>query len=127
MHTHTHTQAHTHTQTGLHAHITGCPTLVLPNHRRHATATTATTATIPRSEAFDDPVIPKFLYGTHYSTVGAVLYYLIRMEPYTTYALALQSGNFDHSTRLFKVIHLSLARPRTHMSTHARARATTHA
>ena len=57
-----------------------------------------------RSELFDDPVIPKFLYGTHYSTVGAVLYFLIRMEPFTTYALALQNGNFDHSSRLFQTI-----------------------
>lgn len=57
-----------------------------------------------RSALFDDPVIPKFLYGTHYSTVGAVLYYLIRMEPFTTYALALQNGNFDHSSRLFQSV-----------------------
>lgn len=48
----------------------------------------------------DDTVIP-FLYGSHYSNFGTVLYYLLRLEPYTTYSLALQSGKFDHADRLF--------------------------
>jgi hypothetical protein len=33
-----------------------------------------------RYHAFDDPNIPKFYYGSHYSTLGAVLHYLIRLE-----------------------------------------------
>uniref|UniRef100_H3HAX3 BEACH domain-containing protein n=1 Tax=Phytophthora ramorum TaxID=164328 RepID=H3HAX3_PHYRM len=40
-------------------------------------------------------------YGTHYSNVGAVLYYLIRLEPFTSYALSIQGGKFDHADRLF--------------------------
>lgn len=40
-------------------------------------------------------------YGTHYSNIGAVLYYLVRLEPYTSYALTVQGGKFDHADRLF--------------------------
>ena len=28
-----------------------------------------------------DPYIPKFHYGSHFSTMGFVLYYLVRVEP----------------------------------------------
>lgn len=41
----------------------------------------------------------KFLYGTHYSTPGFVLFYTIRVAP--QYALCLQNGKFDHADRLF--------------------------
>ncbi|KAI9921207.1 hypothetical protein PsorP6_002107 [Peronosclerospora sorghi] len=44
------------------------------------------------------------VYGTHYSNIGAVLYYLIRLEPFTSYAQSLQGGKFDHSDRLFHSI-----------------------
>ncbi len=40
-----------------------------------------------------------FLYGTHYSTPGYVLYFLVRKFP--EYMLRLQSGHFDHADRLF--------------------------
>lgn len=43
-------------------------------------------------------------YGTHYSNIGAVLYYLIRLEPYTSYAMSVQGGKFDHADRLFHSI-----------------------
>lgn len=43
-------------------------------------------------------------YGTHYSNIGAVLYYFIRLEPYTSYALSVQGGKFDHADRLFHCI-----------------------
>eukprot|EP00743_Colponemidia_sp_Colp-15_P011451 GILK01012779.1.p1 GENE.GILK01012779.1~~GILK01012779.1.p1 ORF type:complete len:1306 (+),score=251.28 GILK01012779.1:285-3920(+) len=56
---------------------------------------------LTRYEGFDDLDIPKFHYGTHYSSAGNVLFYLIRLEPYTTQALALQDGRFDHADRLF--------------------------
>lgn len=59
---------------------------------------------IERYEAYDDPVIPKFHYGSHYSSCGIVLFYLIRMEPFTSLALNLQSGRFDHADRLFDSI-----------------------
>eukprot|EP00854_Cymbomonas_tetramitiformis_P003224 gene3224-4068_t len=56
---------------------------------------------LERYDAFDDPVIPKFHYGSHYSSAGTVLYYLVRLEPYTTLAIALQGGKFDHPDRMF--------------------------
>ena len=45
---------------------------------------------------------PKFLYGTHYSTPGYVIGYLVRCKP--QYMLKLQSGKFDKPDRLFKSI-----------------------
>ncbi|KAK1939307.1 BEACH domain-containing protein lvsC [Phytophthora citrophthora] len=56
---------------------------------------------VDRYNAFEDPDIPKFMYGTHYSNIGAVLYYLIRLEPFTSYGLSIQGGKFDHADRLF--------------------------
>lgn len=47
------------------------------------------------------PEAEKFLYGSHYSSPGAVLHYLIRQEPYTSMHIALQSGRFDCPDRLF--------------------------
>ena len=40
-----------------------------------------------------------FLYGTHYSSPGYVLYYLVRRAP--QYQLKLQNGRFDQPDRLF--------------------------
>ena len=40
-----------------------------------------------------------FLYGTHYSSPGYVLYYLVRKAP--QYQLKLQNGRFDQPDRLF--------------------------
>ncbi|KAL8128509.1 hypothetical protein V2J09_017664 [Rumex salicifolius] len=54
-----------------------------------------------RYSSFDDPVIPKFHYGSHYSSAGTVLYYLVRLEPFTTLSVQLQGGNFDHADRMF--------------------------
>ncbi|KAL0379628.1 UNVERIFIED_CONTAM: BEACH domain-containing protein C2 [Sesamum angustifolium] len=54
-----------------------------------------------RYASFDDPVIPKFHYGSHYSTAGTVLYYLTRVEPFTTLSIQLQGGKFDHADRMF--------------------------
>jgi hypothetical protein len=76
-----------------------------------------------RRSRFNDPVIPPFHYGSHYSTAGTVLYYLIRMEPFTTLSIELQGtappgtdtvackcrfrcdawagGKFDHADRMF--------------------------
>jgi factor associated with neutral sphingomyelinase activation len=42
---------------------------------------------------------PPFLYGTHYSTPGYVLYYLVRMAP--EHLLNLQNGKFDAPDRMF--------------------------
>ncbi|KAJ1639660.1 BEACH domain-containing protein, partial [Pavlovales sp. CCMP2436] len=43
--------------------------------------------------------IRPFMYGTHYSTAGFVLYYLVRQAP--ELMLRLQNGKFDDATRLF--------------------------
>lgn len=48
--------------------------------------------------------IPKFHYGTHYSSSAAVLFYLIRLEPFTSLHIDLQNGRFDHADRLFHSI-----------------------
>ena len=45
--------------------------------------------------------MPPFLYGTHYSNVGSVLYFLSRMEPYTSNLIDLQSGTLDQPERMF--------------------------
>jgi len=45
---------------------------------------------------------PKFLYGTHYSTPGYVLFYTIRAAP--EYSLNLQNGKFDRADRLFRTV-----------------------
>ncbi|CAF4657078.1 unnamed protein product, partial [Rotaria sp. Silwood1] len=54
-------------------------------------------------ESFDDPtgLIQKFHYGTHYSNAASVMHYLIRMEPFTTLHIQLQSGKFDIADRQF--------------------------
>ena len=49
--------------------------------------------------------IPPFHYGTHYSTSAFVLNYLLRLEPFTTMFLALQSGKFDHPNRYIRFEH----------------------
>eukprot|EP01041_Mallomonas_annulata_P003576 gene3576-7109_t len=54
-----------------------------------------------RYRTFDDPEVPKFMYGTHYSSAGVVLQYLIRLEPFTTLGVNLQGGRFDCPDRLF--------------------------
>lgn len=40
-------------------------------------------------------------YGTHYSCAAYVLYYLMRLEPFSRFALRLQGGRFDVADRLF--------------------------
>ncbi|KAJ7563203.1 hypothetical protein O6H91_03G100400 [Diphasiastrum complanatum] len=54
-----------------------------------------------RYDTWDDPEIPKFHYGSHYSSAGTVLFYLIRLQPFTRENLKLQGGQFDHADRLF--------------------------
>ncbi|KNC56444.1 WD repeat and FYVE domain-containing protein 3 [Thecamonas trahens ATCC 50062] len=54
-----------------------------------------------RYAMWEDDMAPPFHYGTHYSSAGTVLHYLIRMEPFTSHFLKLQGGKFDHPDRLF--------------------------
>lgn len=49
-----------------------------------------------RCEEMDEP---KYLYGSHYSTPGFVLFYLVRKFPHLM--LCLQNGRFDHPDRMF--------------------------
>eukprot|EP01084_Bolivina_argentea_P062005 113362_1 len=49
----------------------------------------------------DEDKMHCFMYGTHYSSIGIVLYYLMRMQPFTTYHLKFQDGKFDGADRLF--------------------------
>ncbi|ELW62717.1 Neurobeachin-like protein 1 [Tupaia chinensis] len=57
-------------------------------------------------ENFEDPMgtIDKFHYGTHYSNSAGVMHYLIRVEPFTTLHIQLQSGRFDCADRQFHSI-----------------------
>ena len=54
-------------------------------------------------ENFEDPsgIISKFHYGTHYSNSAMVLHYLVRVEPFTSLHIELQSGRFDVADRQF--------------------------
>lgn len=45
--------------------------------------------------------IPKFHYGSFYSSESVVLHYLLRLEPYSSLHQELQNGQFDVSDRLF--------------------------
>ncbi|KAG0572031.1 hypothetical protein KC19_VG063500 [Ceratodon purpureus] len=57
-----------------------------------------------RYETWEDPEIPRFHYGSHYSSAGSVLFYLIRLPPFSQENKQLQGGDFDHSDRLFNSI-----------------------
>ena len=46
---------------------------------------------------------PRFLYGSHYSTPGFVLFYLVRAAP--ELMLCLQNGRFDLPDRMFNGIN----------------------
>lgn len=50
---------------------------------------------------------PPFFYGTHYSCAGYVLYYLMRLQPFSRMAISLQGGQFDKPDRLFKALQHS--------------------
>jgi hypothetical protein len=41
------------------------------------------------------------LYGSHYSSASVVLYFLVRLEPFTSYFLSMQGGKFDHPDRMY--------------------------
>ena len=48
--------------------------------------------------------MPPFHYGSHYSAAAFVLWYLMRLEPYTSLHVQLQEGKFDKADRLFESI-----------------------
>mmetsp|Transcript_62593 Transcript_62593/g.93086 ORF Transcript_62593/g.93086 Transcript_62593/m.93086 type:complete len:1004 (+) Transcript_62593:4339-7350(+) len=59
------------------------------------------------SNYFNEDEPPPFHYGTHYSCAAYVLYYLMRLEPFSRLALTLQGGRFDVADRLFHNIGAS--------------------
>lgn len=70
-----------------------------------------------RYATFDDDTIPKFLYGSHYSTaVGTVVHYLLRCHPFTHIHVAYQDGHFDVADRLFSSVADAWAMNTTNLS-----------
>lgn len=61
-------------------------------------------STFFRYESWDDPEVPKFHYGSHYSSAGIVLFYLLRLPPFSAENQKLQGGQFDHADRLFNSV-----------------------
>jgi hypothetical protein len=61
------------------------------------------TRTFRERYRYADPsgAIPPFHFGSHYSSPGTTLQYLIRLFPYTEGAKELQGGRFDIADRLF--------------------------
>ncbi|XP_037621288.1 lipopolysaccharide-responsive and beige-like anchor protein isoform X12 [Sebastes umbrosus] len=57
-----------------------------------------------RFESWEDEQVPKFHYGTHYSTSSFTMMWLLRMEPFTTFFLNFQGGKFDHADRTFSSV-----------------------
>ena len=55
-------------------------------------------------ENWESDNVPPFHYGTHYSTPGFVLNFLVRCEPFTSLFLSFQGGKFDHPDRTFHSI-----------------------
>ncbi|XP_023703751.1 neurobeachin-like protein 1 isoform X2 [Cryptotermes secundus] len=57
-------------------------------------------------DSYEDPSgkTAKFHYGTHYSNSAGVLHYLVRVEPFTSLHIELQSGRFDVADRQFHSI-----------------------
>lgn len=52
----------------------------------------------------DPETMAPYHYGSHYSSSGTVLHYLIRLEPFTRQFIQFQGGRFDHPDRLFHSI-----------------------
>ncbi len=64
-------------------------------------------AAAARYESLQDGPVPPFHHGSHYSSPGTVLHYLVRMEPFTTHFLKLQDGHFDFADRMFHSVPLA--------------------
>ena len=45
-----------------------------------------------------------FLYGSHYSNPPTILFYMIRIEPFSTLCTQLQNGKFDCPDRIFSSV-----------------------
>ncbi|VDK72163.1 unnamed protein product [Litomosoides sigmodontis] len=49
-------------------------------------------------------ILGPYHYGSHYSNIGIVAHYLVRLPPFTDIALEYQDNNFDIADRLFNSI-----------------------
>ena len=56
---------------------------------------------LERYHSFQDDKIPSFMYGSHFSNAGIIMYYLLRFEPYASLHVEFQAGKFDFPDRLF--------------------------
>lgn len=57
---------------------------------------------IERYQSWDNPKVPAFHYGTHYSTAAFTLNWLCRLRgAYNSSYLALQDGKYEEDSRLF--------------------------
>ena len=58
---------------------------------------------IPKYKLLEDAggFPPPHHYGSHYSLPGSIMQYMLRVEPFTTLHIDLQSGKFDSPDRLF--------------------------
>ena len=54
-----------------------------------------------RYEEWCDPATPPFHYGSHYSSAGVVLHYLLRLQPFAGLNVCYQDGRLDIPSRLF--------------------------
>ncbi|RYG41534.1 hypothetical protein EON68_02975, partial [archaeon] len=70
-----------------------------------------------RFSTLDEEVMPRFLYGSHYSTaVGTIVHYLIRLHPFTRIHVAYQDGHFDVTDRLFSSVEYTWSMNTQNMS-----------
>lgn len=65
-------------------------------------------------ERYDEMDEPKYLYGSHYSTPGFILFYLVRKYPHLM--LCLQNGKFDHPDRMFNSVQDTFQNCTTNMA-----------
>ncbi|VBB25785.1 unnamed protein product [Acanthocheilonema viteae] len=49
-------------------------------------------------------ILGPYHYGSHYSNIGIVAHYLVRLPPFTDIALEYQDNNFDIADRLFNSV-----------------------
>eukprot|EP00180_Rhodochaete_pulchella_P002287 Plantae.Rhodophyta-Rhodochaete_pulchella.ctg346.p1 GENE.Plantae.Rhodophyta-Rhodochaete_pulchella.ctg346~~Plantae.Rhodophyta-Rhodochaete_pulchella.ctg346.p1 ORF type:complete len:1806 (-),score=204.04 Plantae.Rhodophyta-Rhodochaete_pulchella.ctg346:877-5754(-) len=58
-----------------------------------------------RYRSWSDPRgVPPFHFGSHYSSAGTVLHFLVRMEPFSSLFIQLQGGHFDYADRMFRSV-----------------------
>ncbi|XP_031428916.2 LOW QUALITY PROTEIN: neurobeachin-like [Clupea harengus] len=57
-----------------------------------------------RYETWEDEQMPPCHYNSHHSTATSTLYWLIRIEPFTTFFLNANGNKFDHPDRTFSSI-----------------------